>query len=211
MRTAYETPRRCCVVWPQKIAELTDRHIMAHPGFGHLWQQAEMSDLDIVISVDYEYVPNGTESRHALFWRQYHQQLHENDPPLQQFPGHSTILSLSPFFKAQASVRRLKLLPCRVSANPIVSCAGVALVGLVDLGLSSNFICSELHDAHPQAQSQQSYFHAYMCRHCAGQHRPSHRAGHAAAKARQPASGRQSSWSLSPCQTPAMSQQRWQC
>jgi hypothetical protein len=103
---------------------------MAHPGFGHLWQQAEMSDLDIVISIDYEYVPNGTESQHVLWCRLKAQELHQNDPPLQQFPGHSTILSLSPFFKAQVSVRCPKLLPCRVSANPVVSCAGVTLVAL---------------------------------------------------------------------------------
>lgn len=62
---------------------------MAHPGFGHLWQQAEMSDVDIVLYADVEAAQSGD---CAL-----------NRTLLQQFPGHSQILSPSPYFKAQAS------------------------------------------------------------------------------------------------------------
>ena len=80
-----------------------------------------MSDLDIVMSCDHAAAAGGavtgTESMHVhatahlLVHRQRLQQLQQDAPPLQQFPGHSTILSLSPFFKAQASVKRSKLRP----------------------------------------------------------------------------------------------------
>jgi hypothetical protein len=64
---------------------------MAHPGFGHLWQQAETSDIDIVILHDQDAPPTGDGSPAV-----------QNSTLLQQFHGHSQILSLSDFFKAQA-------------------------------------------------------------------------------------------------------------
>lgn len=66
---------------------------MAHPGFGHMWQQAEMSDAEFVICVSLEQPPAVAEA----FKVQHH-------TVLQQFPGHSLILSCSPYFTAQASV-----------------------------------------------------------------------------------------------------------
>jgi hypothetical protein len=70
---------------------------MAHPGFGPLWQQAEMSDVDIVISV-----ADGVTAHD-----QDHQAHRHN--VLQQFPGHSLILSLCPYLKVQASADPLHL------------------------------------------------------------------------------------------------------
>jgi hypothetical protein len=52
----------------------------------------------------------------------------QQDTLLQQFPGHSTILSLSPFFKAQASVRCLAALQLTFEHNrglcwlPLLTC-----------------------------------------------------------------------------------------
>jgi hypothetical protein len=78
---------------------------MAIPNFGYLWKQEEMSDVDIVISapsysasVSSE-APWVNDSNHATL--------------LQQFPGHSLILSYSKYFKAQASTccRRHYLMP----------------------------------------------------------------------------------------------------
>lgn len=92
---------------------------MAHPGFGHLWQQAEMSDLDIVISCDYAAAVGedaSGEPEDVLAYRQLLPQS-QQDTLLQQFPGHSTILSLSPFFKAQASVRCLAALQLTFEHN----------------------------------------------------------------------------------------------
>lgn len=65
---------------------------MAHPGFGHLWKQSEMSDIDIVIACPVD-EGSGGDDAHML----------ENSTLLQQIPGHSPILSLSPYLKAQAS------------------------------------------------------------------------------------------------------------
>jgi hypothetical protein len=48
-----------------------------------------MSDVDVVISCVEDAAPADSEAR--------------NSTVLQQFPGHSPILSLSPYFKAQAS------------------------------------------------------------------------------------------------------------
>lgn len=74
---------------------------MAYPGFGHLWQQADMSDVDIVITC-----PNDAASA-----RDEAPEAHTvNSTLLQQFPGHSTILSSSPYFNAQASVQRMFML-----------------------------------------------------------------------------------------------------
>jgi hypothetical protein len=68
---------------------------MAHPGFGHLWQQAELSDVDIVISYAQAKGSGGDEDPEAL---------DSCRTLLRQFPGHSPLLSLSPYFVAQASV-----------------------------------------------------------------------------------------------------------
>jgi hypothetical protein len=61
-------------------------HSMAHPGFGHLWKQSEMSDIDIVIACPVD-EGSGGDDAHML----------ENSTLLQQIPGHSPILSLSPY------------------------------------------------------------------------------------------------------------------
>jgi hypothetical protein len=68
------------------------RHIMAHPGFGHLWKQTEMSDMNIVIACAQDAASAGDENPEE-----------HNSTLLQQLPGHSMILSSSPYFKAQAS------------------------------------------------------------------------------------------------------------
>lgn len=64
---------------------------MSHPGFGHLWKQAETSDIDIVLSIVRDVDPAGDETSEAQ----------ARNPVLQQFPGHSLLLSVSPFFAAQ--------------------------------------------------------------------------------------------------------------
>jgi hypothetical protein len=61
---------------------------MTHPGFAHLWQQQDLSDVDIVLiagAVDSD--PAGDSM------------LTEGCQPLvlQQFPGHSSILSISQY------------------------------------------------------------------------------------------------------------------
>lgn len=65
---------------------------MAHPGFGYLWQEVDVSDVDIVIACVEDAAAANGEAHEA-----------PNSTVLQQFPGHSPILSLSPYFKAQAS------------------------------------------------------------------------------------------------------------
>ena len=82
----------------QTAATLARTLTMAHPGFGHLWQQAEMSDVEIVISVAEGTVSAGDETTEAQ---------NSTRTILQQFPGHSPILSLSPYFVAQASIENL--------------------------------------------------------------------------------------------------------
>jgi hypothetical protein len=67
---------------------------MSHPGFGHLWQQAELSDVEIVILCASDTVPEGDEAPEAEG---------SCSTLLRQFPGHSPILSLSPYFVAQVS------------------------------------------------------------------------------------------------------------
>jgi hypothetical protein len=69
---------------------------MAHPGFGHLWQQDETSDVDILITVAENTTSAGNETPEAQSSTRTFLQQH--------FPGHSQILSLSPFFLAQASI-----------------------------------------------------------------------------------------------------------
>lgn len=53
-----------------------------------------MSDVDIVISSVEDAAPTDSEA---------HEAQNSTSTVLQQFPGHSPILSLSPYFKAQAS------------------------------------------------------------------------------------------------------------
>jgi hypothetical protein len=75
---------------------------MAHPGYKHLWQQAEMSDIDIVIRVAEDIAPAGDEAPEGQ----------DSTPTvLQQFPGHSQILSPSPYFVAQVSVHTYNFVP----------------------------------------------------------------------------------------------------
>lgn len=70
---------------------------MEHPGFAYLWQQQELSDVLIrlyaksAVHSAADGAPDGHNSTHTL---------------LQQFPGHSAILGLSEYFKAQASLQR---------------------------------------------------------------------------------------------------------
>jgi hypothetical protein len=63
---------------------------MAHPGYIHLWQQAHMSDVEIVISVAEDISPAGDDDPKAQY---------STLTPLQQIPGHSLsqILSPSPY------------------------------------------------------------------------------------------------------------------
>jgi hypothetical protein len=77
---------------------------MAYPGFGHLWQQADKSDVETVLSIVEESSPAGDESTDAQS---------SNRTVLQRFPGHSQILSICPYFDAQASM--LAWLVCYVS------------------------------------------------------------------------------------------------
>jgi hypothetical protein len=77
--------------------------IMAYPGFGHLWQQADMSDVDIVLSIVEASAPAGDEASEAADAQSSNRTL------LQQFPGHSVILSLCPYLVAQASATSLLL------------------------------------------------------------------------------------------------------
>jgi hypothetical protein len=66
---------------------------MSHPGFGHLWQQAEKSDVDIAVAVS----PPGVESASGQACEA------GNHAVLQQFPGHSLILSLCPYLNVQVN------------------------------------------------------------------------------------------------------------
>jgi hypothetical protein len=88
-----------------------------HPGFGHLWQQADLSHVDIVIACAKNAAAVGDEAQDG-----------QNSTLLQQFPGHSTILSSSPYFKAQASV---KLLMWRDKVGPEQLCPVLVLLGLL--------------------------------------------------------------------------------
>jgi hypothetical protein len=82
-----------------------DIHSMAHPGFGHLWKQAEMSDMDIAVICTHDEDSEGDERLGAqeVEYRSGNQEI----TLLQQFPGHSMILSSSPYFKAQASALKV--------------------------------------------------------------------------------------------------------
>lgn len=68
---------------------------MTHPGFGHLWMQADLSDVNIILPVVPDQAPAGDEASEAH---------NSNLIILQQFPGHNAILSSSPYFAAQASI-----------------------------------------------------------------------------------------------------------
>ena len=73
---------------------LASRISMAHPGYKHLWQQAEMADTSIVICVAEDTAPAGDEGPEGQG---------STGTVLQQFPAHIQILSPSPYFVAQAS------------------------------------------------------------------------------------------------------------
>jgi hypothetical protein len=68
---------------------------MTHLGFGHLWMQEDLSDVNIMISVVSNQAPVDDEAAEAQ---------HINPTILQQLPGHKAILSSSPLFAAQASI-----------------------------------------------------------------------------------------------------------
>lgn len=76
-----------------------DCNIMSHPGFGHLWKQAELADLDIVISIS-----SGTETEAA--GSSAAEEL-KQQTVLQRLPGHSQIISVSPFFGAQVTMHAI--------------------------------------------------------------------------------------------------------
>jgi hypothetical protein len=67
---------------------------MSHPGFGNLWKQAEMSDIEIVLSVANDASVTASPAADETSDSQ-------TRTVLQQFPGHSPILSPSPYFAAQ--------------------------------------------------------------------------------------------------------------
>lgn len=67
---------------------------MSHPGFGHLWKQAEKSDVDIVVSISPADVESGSDQTREP----------SNYTVLQRFPGHSLILDLCPYLNVQVSV-----------------------------------------------------------------------------------------------------------
>ncbi len=75
---------------------------MAHHGFGHLWKQEDMSDVEIVLCYAEDNAPAGDESPEALSSKHI---------VLQQFPGHSQIMSFSPYFRAQVSVKNRRQFP----------------------------------------------------------------------------------------------------
>jgi hypothetical protein len=91
---------------------------VAHPGFGHLWQQAEMSDVEIVLSVVNKANLAGDEAAEAQMTQSW-----GSATVLQQFPGHSPILSLSPYFVAQASAHLVQSILYCVGSG---SCWGTA-------------------------------------------------------------------------------------
>lgn len=68
---------------------------MAHPGFGRLWQQEEMSDVQIVLLRTQDTAPVGDEQP---------EEHSSNHTVLHKFPGHSQILSMCPCFLAQARI-----------------------------------------------------------------------------------------------------------
>jgi hypothetical protein len=80
----------------QTAATLARTLTMAHPGFGHLWQQAEMSDVEIVISLAEGTVSAGDETTEAQ---------NSTRTILQQFPGHSLILSLRPYYFVEQALK----------------------------------------------------------------------------------------------------------
>jgi hypothetical protein len=82
---------------------------MAYPGFGHLWQQTDMSDVEIVLSCEEEPDPRNYP---------YAEAQSSNKVVLQQFPGHSQILSLCPYFVAQVGSVSLHLILTHASFNP---------------------------------------------------------------------------------------------
>lgn len=94
---------------------------MAHPGFGHLWQQTAMSDADFVLETIEEASDDedeeasegqeGSEEQEDLE-EQKQEPAEQNKCKhtiLQQFPGHTLILSSSPYFRAQVSAEQLAL------------------------------------------------------------------------------------------------------
>jgi hypothetical protein len=68
---------------------------MAHPGFGRLWQQEEMSDVQTVLLRTQDTAPVGDEQP---------EEHSSNHTVLHKFPGHSQILSICPYFLAQARI-----------------------------------------------------------------------------------------------------------
>jgi hypothetical protein len=79
---------------------------MTHPGFGPLWKQAEMSDVVIVLSIAHNAASTGDETPQEVS----DQALSSYHTVLQQFPGHSPILSPCPYFAAQARTLTLSAL-----------------------------------------------------------------------------------------------------
>jgi hypothetical protein len=66
---------------------------MAHPGFVHFWRQEEMSDVKVHIKYVQESDSTGDEAPEAQ---------DSKETLLQRFPGHTPILTLSPYFAEQA-------------------------------------------------------------------------------------------------------------
>jgi hypothetical protein len=63
-----------------------------HPGFNHLWQQEELSDVQLLLAVEGPAAAEGDASPASNTTQ------HEI---LQVFPVHTAILTCSPFFRAQ--------------------------------------------------------------------------------------------------------------
>lgn len=79
---------------------------MAHTGFGHLWQQPEHSDVNILICVAADGPDLALEPQeHDMVQGQDLSLHHDADNQqlllLRQFPGHNAILSSSRYFAAQ--------------------------------------------------------------------------------------------------------------
>jgi hypothetical protein len=160
---------------------------MAHPGFGHLWKQDDMSDIQIMLSTVTETASEGHKDTGA-----------SSSTVLQQFSGHSMILriilSCSPYFMAQVSVaialsvwlHRTKLY--QQGTLRVLQCSFWS--GLVWSG--------------PTLTALLAVPHVSLHRHCDGLHR--HRT---ASRQTKPASMQKSS-TTSHCQMPATSQQPWQ-
>ena len=90
---------------------------MAYPGFGHLWQQADMSDVQIVLSIVEASAPAGDEASEAADAQSSNRTL------LQQF--HSVILSLCPYLVAQASATSLLSIDAYFKSSACVVEAGI--------------------------------------------------------------------------------------